>query len=197
MKKITIILLLLLFSFFYSQKKCNKLGEITENIVKLYIKDTLKTSFKDEEFIVLNVSSDSISNSYKLYIETIKKDFDLYKNTDNYRWFTVDGREMIVFCGLGSNDICNKYLGALNFKRKEKSLELLDKKVPSYELDGEIKLWKLFLNKNYDIININGKVIEAEIFNPQEFKIFLKKFSNLKLYQMTENGVVVYPKPHK
>lgn len=129
-----------------------------------------------------------------MYIETIEKDFKLYKNTPNYRWFTVEGKKMIIFCGLGSNDRCNNYFETLNFKRKEEdNVELLDMAASSYELDGEIKLWKLFLNKNYKIISINGKIIEAEIMYPKTFRKFLKKHSVLKLYQMTENGMIVYP----
>ncbi|MCS4302647.1 hypothetical protein [Chryseobacterium sp. BIGb0232] len=197
MKNLITILLLLLFSIFHSQIKCDKLGEITENIINLYVKDTLKTSFKSGDFIAVSVFSDSISNKNSLYIETIEKDFKLYKNTPNYRWFTVGGKKMIIFCGLGSNDRCNNYFETLNFKRKEDNIELLDISTSSYELDGEIKLWKLLLNKNYKIISVNGKVIESEISNPRDFKIFLKKYSNLKLYQMVENGIIVYPKPNK
>ncbi|MGU3377170.1 hypothetical protein [Chryseobacterium sp. M5A1_1a] len=198
MKNLITILSMLLFSIFHSQIKYDRLGKITENIISLYVKDTLRTSSKIGDFIAVSIFSDSISNKSSLYIETIEKDFKLYKNTPNYRWFTVDGKKMIIFCDIGSSDRCNNYFETLNFKRKEEdNIKLPDAEVSSYELDGEIKLWKLFMNKNYKIIRVNGKVIESEISNPRDFKIFLKKFSNLKLYQMIENGIVVYPQPHK
>lgn len=68
MKNLITILSLLLFSIFYSQMKYNKLGEITENIIRLYVKDTLKTSFKAGDFIAVSLFSDQTSNKSSMHV---------------------------------------------------------------------------------------------------------------------------------
>lgn len=46
MKKIIILLSFLLFSHYPAQSKVEKLSEITEEVMRLYVKDTLKRPFK-------------------------------------------------------------------------------------------------------------------------------------------------------
>lgn len=188
MKNIITIFVLILFSNFYSQ---NKITNITEDALKLYVKDTLKHRFNDGDYIAVSVYSET------LYIETLDRDFELYKKTKNYKWFMLEGKQIIIFCDLKSEEDCNDYFHILKLKSISNSNKiLLDEESSNiYKLDGEKRLWRLSLDKN-NILSINGKLIEAEIANPQGFKKFLRKYSKLLLYQMDENGVIVYPKPH-
>lgn len=197
MKKIIIILLCLFCSILYSQK-IDRLSKITNDIVKLYIRDTLKTSFKNGDYIGINIYKDSISSGLGMAIETLDKDYKLQKKTLNYKWFTFQGKKIIVFCDLNSSEVCNRYFEKLWFDKSYSDNPILSgENTLSNELDGEIRPWTIFFNEDYKIVKIGGKLINAEIANPKDFKCFLKKFSNLKLYQMTENGIIVYPKPHK
>lgn len=139
--------------------------------------------------IAISIFSDSTSNKSGLYIETLDKDFKLYKNTVNYKWFTFQNRNIIVFCGFNSTGKCQEYFKSLNFKvDEENNTEILDQETYSDKLEENTKLWTIGINKNYKIIDINGKMIEAEIANPWGFKKFLRKFSLLRLYQLYENG---------
>ena len=188
MKNIITIFVLILFSNFYSQ---NKITDITEDALKLYVKDTLKHRFNYGDYIAVSLHSET------LYIETLDRDFELYKKTKNYKWFMLEGKQIIIFCDLKSEEDCNDYFHRLKLKSISSSNKiLLDKESSNiYKLDGEKRLWRLSIDKN-NILSINGKLIEAEIANPKGFKKFLRKYSKLLLYQMDENGVIVYPKPN-
>jgi hypothetical protein len=189
MKKLIILLLFLLFSHYSAQSKVEKLGKITEEAIKLYVKDTLKKPFKYRDKIAISIFSDSTSNKSSLYIETLDKDFKLYKNTVNYKWFTFQNRNIIVFCGFNSTSKCQEYFKSLNLKvDEENNTEILDQETYSGRLSENTKLWTIGINKDYKIIDINSKMIEAEIANPRGFKKFLIKFSLLRLYQLYENG---------
>lgn len=195
MKKIIVLFSFIIFSFTFSQNKIEKFSEITKGLVKLYLQDTLKQPFKYGDYIAISVFSDSNSNTNNLYIETLEKDFKLYRNTVNYQWFKFDGKKIIIFCGFDSTEKCKKYYEGLKFKKINNTcVKLLDKKVNSYELDGKSKLWNIRLNKEYQITDINGKIIEAEIANPKAFKNFLKIYSLLKLYQLNKDGPIVFPR---
>lgn len=192
MEKLIFLISFWLFSQYSAQNKVEKLGEITNEAMKLYVKDTLKRPFKYGDYIAISIFSDSISNKSGLYIETLDKDFKLYKNTDNYKWFTFQNKNIIVFCGLNSTSKCQEYFESLNFKVDEKnSLEIADQETYSGRLDENTKLWTIGINKEYKITNINGKMIEAEIANPKRVKKFLRKFSTLKLYQLNEGGEII------
>lgn len=194
MKNLTIILSILVFSFCSSQIKIEKLGRVTKEIVKLYLQDTIKSQFKSEDYISISIFLDTKSQKSNLYIETVEKEFPIFKNTDYYRWFIFQGKKVIVFCDLGSNDKCEKYFESLNFiKDKENKIELLNEKNISTELDGSIKLWEVTINEKNKINEINGKIIEAEIENPKEFKKILRKHSVLRLYQLIEGGHIISP----
>lgn len=195
MKKLFVLFTILTFSVYYSQNNIKKLAEITEKISELYVKDTLKKPFANGDYIAISIFSDSLSNKKNIYIETIQKDFNLYKNTTRYKWYKFHDKKIIIFCGLNSNEKCNKYFEKLEFVKIEESKMLLDKAPTEFELDGDIKLWNFFLNKDAKIIKVNGKIIEAEIDNPEGFKKFLKKYSVLKLYQFYKNGNIVYKVP--
>jgi|GEM_PF-3199446 hypothetical protein len=195
MKNLTILFLLLPFSIFYSQNKYEKLDEITENIVKLYIRDTFKSSFKNGDYIGIYIYSDSISNTHGMSIQTLGKDLKINKRTQNYRWLTFQKKQIIIFCDLNSTEKCNTYFENLGFDKINNVIDISDENTISDELDGEIKPWKIMFNQDYKIIKVGGKVIEAEIANPKEFTLFLKRFSNLKLYQIDEKGKIVYPAP--
>lgn len=197
MKKLIIILLCLFCSILYSQK-LDRLSNVTSNIVKLYLKDTLKTSFKDGDYIGIYVYSDTISNGLGMSIETLNKDYKLNQKTSNYKWFKFNGIKIIIFCDLNSSYICDRYFEKLSFdESNDDNTILLEESTISNELDGEIRPWTLFFNKDYKIVKVGGKLINAEIANPKDFKCFLKKFSNLKLYQIAENGVIVYTQSQK
>lgn len=196
MKKLIILFSVLLFSVYYSQNKVKKLAKITEKISELYVKDTLKKPFANGDYIAFSLFSDSLSNKEYVYIETIEKNFKLYENTTHYKWFKYQGKKIIVFCGLNYTEKCNKYFEKLQFEKiVENNIKLLEKAPAEFELDGDIKLWSFFLNKDTKIIKVNGKIIEAEIANPEGFKKFLKKYSVLKLYQFYKNGNIVYKTP--
>ncbi len=194
MKKIIITLVSLFCSILYSQK-LDCLNEVTEHTVKLYIKDTLKKTLKDSDYIVAYIHSDVKLNTIGLSIDTFSKD-ELFKKTSNYRSFKFEDKKLIIFCDLNSTQKCNEYFKKLKFE-KPLNLEfnIKDQEVANDELDKEVKPWSVYLNKDYKIIKVSGKIIEAEIANPKDFKVFLKRFSNLKLYQLTEKGPIVYPKP--
>lgn len=188
MKNIITILVIILFSNLYSQ---NNISDITEDALKLYVKDTLKHRFNDVDYIAVSIHSET------LYIETLDRDFELYKKTKNYKWFILEGKQIIIFCDLKSEDNCNDYFNRFKLTSISNSNKiLLDEEPNIFKLDGEKHLWRLSINQNNNIISVNGKVIEAEIANPKGFKKFLRKYSKLLLYQMDENGVIVYPKPY-
>lgn len=188
MKNIITIFVLILFSNFYSQ---NKISDITQDALKLYVKDTLKHRFNDDDYIAVSLHSET------LYIETLDRYFELYKKTKNYKWFMLEGKQIIIFCDLKSDEDCNDYFHRLKLKSISNSNKILsDEESNIYKLDGEKRLWRLSLDKNNNIVSINGRLIEAEIANPKGFRKFLKKYSKLLLYQMDENGVIVYPKPY-
>lgn len=188
MKNLITILILIFFSNFHSQ---NRISEITKDALKLYIKDTLKHKLNDGDYIAVSTYSET------LYIETLDRDFELYKKTKNYKWFILEGKQIIIFCDLKSEEDCNDYFHRLKLKSISNSNKiLLDEESNIYKLDGEKRLWRLSLDKYNKIVSINGRLIEAEIANPKGFKKFLRKYSKLLLYQMDENGVIVYPKPY-
>jgi len=192
MKKLIILLSFLLFSHYSAQNKVEKLSKITNKVMKLYIKDTLKKTFKYEDKIAVSIFSDSTSNKSGLYIETLNKDFKLYKNTVNYKWFTFQKKNVIVFCGFNSASKCQEYFESLNFKvDEENTTEILDQETYSGKLDEDTKLWTIGINKDYKITDINGKMIDAEIANPKGFKKFFKKNSTLELYQLYEGGELI------
>ncbi|BAP32208.1 M16 family peptidase [Chryseobacterium sp. StRB126] len=198
MRNVTIILSLLMFSVFYSQNKCERLKETTESLLNMYVKDTLKTSFKDGDYIIAYIYSNEKFNTIGFLIDTFNKKNDLYKKSTNYRWFKFKNKKLIIFCDLNPTQKCKEYFNKLkSIELLDVDIEIKDQETIDDQLDGEIKPWSVYFNKDYKIINVSGKIIEAEIAAPKEFKMFLKKFSNLKLYQMTENGVIVYPKPHR
>ncbi|MCD0479314.1 hypothetical protein LPB90_12680 [Chryseobacterium sp. LC2016-29] len=188
MKNLITILVIILFSNLYSQ---NNISDITEDALKLYVKDTLKHRFNDGDYIAVSVYSET------LYIETLDRDFELYKKTKNYKWFMLEGKLIIIFCDLKYEDNCNNYFNRFKLTSISNSNKiLLDEESNIYKLDGEKRLWRLSLDKNNNIVSINGRLIEAEIANPKGFKKFLRKYSKLLLYQMDENGAIVYPKPY-
>lgn len=192
MEKIIILISFLLFSHYSAQSKVEKLGKITEEAMKLYVKDTLKRPFKYGDNITISIFSDSTSNKSGLYIETLDKDFKLYKNTVNYKWFTFQNKNIIVFCGFNSASKCQEYFESLNFKvDEENNTEILDQDTYSGRLDENTKLWTIGINKDYKITDINGKMIDAEIANPKGFKKFFKKYSTLELYQLYEGGELI------
>lgn len=188
MKNLITILVIILFSNLYSQ---NNIIDITEDALKLYVKDTLKHRFNDGDYIAVSLYSETLS------IETLDRDFELYKKTKNYKWFMLEGKQIIIFCDLKSEENCNNYFNKLKLTSISNSNKiLLDEEPNIFKLDGEKRLWRLSLDQNNNIININGRVIEAEIANPKGFKKFLRKYSKLLLYQMDKNGVIVYPKSY-
>lgn len=198
MEKLIFLISFLLFSQYSAQNKVEKLGEITNEAMKLYVEDTLKRPFKYGDYIAISIFSDSTSNKIGLYIETLDKDFKLYKNTVNYKWFTFQNKNIIVFCGFNSVNKCQEYFESLNFKVDEKnSTEISDQETYSDRLDENTKLWTIGINEGYKITYINGKMIDAEIANPREFKIFLRKFSLLKMYQIYEGGEIINIKRQK
>lgn len=188
MKNLITILVIILFSNLYSQ---NNISDITEDALKLYVKDTLKHRFNDGDYIAVSLYSETLS------IETLDRDFELYKKTKNYKWFMLEGKLIIIFCDLKYEDNCNNYFNRFKLTSISSSNKiLLDEESNIYKLDGEKRLWRLSVDKNNNIVSINGRLIEAEIANPKGFKKFLRKYSKLLLYQMDENGVIVYPKPY-
>lgn len=192
MEKLIILISFLIFSQYFAQNKIEKLSEITNEAMKLYVKDTLKRSFKYGDNISISIFTDSISNKSNLYIETVDKDFKLYKNAVHYKWFTYQNRNVIIFCGINSTSKCQEYFESLNFKiDKKNKTEILDREIYSGRLDENTKLWIISVNEDYKITDINGKMIEAEIANPLEFKKFLNKFSSLRLYQLYEGGEIM------
>ncbi len=192
MEKLIILISFLIFSQYSAQNKVEKLGEITKEAMKLYMKDTLKRPFKYGDYIAISIFSDSTSNKIGLYIETLDKDFKLYKNTINYKWFIYQNKNIIVFCGFNPSIKCQEYFESLNFKTDEKnSMEISDQQTYSGKLDENTRLWTIGINKDYKITYISGKMIEAEIANPKGFKMFLSKFSSLKLYQLYEGGEII------
>lgn len=192
MEKLIFLISFLLFSQYSAQNKVEKLGEITNEAMKLYVEDTLKRPFKYGDYIAISIFSDSTSNKIGLYIETLDKDFKLYKNNVNYKWFTFQNKNIIVFCGFNSTSKCQEYFESLNFKVDEKnSTEISDQETYSDRLDENTKLWTIGINEDYKITYINGKMIDAEIANPREFKKFLRKFSLLKIYQIYEGGEII------
>ncbi len=192
MGKIIILISFLLFSHYSAQSRVEKLSKITEEVIKLYSKDTLKRPFKYGEKIAISIFSDSISNKSNLYIETLGKNFKLYKNTTHYKWFIFQKKDIIVFCGFNSLSKCQEYFESLNLKIDGKNdTEILNQKITSDKLDEKTKLWNISINKNYKITDINGEMIEAEIANPKGFKKFLRKFSLLQLYQLYEGGELI------
>jgi hypothetical protein len=197
MKNVATILSLIFFSIFYSQNKCEKLSETTEVLLNLYVKDTLKTPFKQGDYIAAYVYSNVKLNTIGFSIDTFNKKNEIYKKSPNYRWFKFKDKKLVIFCDLTSTQKCNLYFDKLKLKESLDINILNNQDITNNELDGEIKPWSVYFNKDYKIINVSGKIIEAEIAAPKDFRMFLKKFSNLKLYQMTENGVVVYPSPRK
>jgi len=192
MEKLIFLISFLLFSQYSAQNKVEKLGKITKESVKLYVKDTLKRPFKYGDYIAISIFSDSTSNKNGLYIETLDKNFKLYKNTINYKWFTFQNKNIIVFCGFNSIKKCQEYFESLNFKiDKKNNTELLDQETYSDKPDKNNKLWIIGINENYKVTEINGKMIDSEIANPSGFKKFLSKFSSLKLYQLYEGGEII------
>lgn len=184
-----------MFSQYSAQKEVEKLGEITNEAMKLYVKDTLKRPFKYGEYISVIIYSDSTSS--KLHIETIDKDFELYKKSVNYKWFTFQKKNIIVFCGFNSLSKCQAYFDSLNFNvDEENNTEISDQQIFSGIVYENTKLWILGINKDYKIFSVSGKIIEAEIFNPRQFKKFLNKLSSLKLYQLYEGGDIL-PKKNR
>ncbi|MCS3530755.1 hypothetical protein [Chryseobacterium sp. JUb7] len=192
MEKIIILISFLIFSHYSAQNKVEKLGKITKEAMKLYVKDTLKRPFKYGDYIAISIFSDSTFNKIGLYIETLDKDFKLYRNTINYKWFTFQNKNIIVFCGFDSANKCQEYFESLNFKvDEENNTEISDKETYSGRLDENTNLWIIGINKDYKITDINGKMIEAEIANSREFKKFLSKFSLLKMFQFYEGGELI------
>ncbi|WP_153395290.1 hypothetical protein [Chryseobacterium vaccae] len=198
MKKLIFLISFLLFFQYSAQNKVEKLGKITKEAMKLYVKDTLKRPFKYGDYIAISIFLDSTSNKSSLYIETLDKDFKLYKNTVNYKWFIFQNKNIIVFCGFNSTSKCQEYFESLNFKVDEKNnTEISDQETYSGRLDENTKHWTIGINKDYKITDINGKMIDAEIANPHGFKKFLKRFSSLKLYQLYEGGEIINIKKRK
>ncbi|WP_454046378.1 hypothetical protein [Chryseobacterium sp. Marseille-Q8038] len=192
MEKLIILISFLIFSQYSAQNKVEKLGKITNEVMKLYVKDTLKRPFKYGDNIAISVFSDSTSNKSGLYIETLNKDFKLYKNTVIYKWFTFQNNNIIVFCGFNSTSKCQEYFKSLNFKvDEENNTEILNQETYSGRVDENTKVWTIGINKEYKITELSGKMIDAEIANPREFKKFLNKFSSLKLYQLYEGGELI------
>lgn len=194
MKKLVILMSFLLFSSYSAQNNIKELSKITEEIMRLYVEDTLKRPFKYGDNIALSIFSDSFSDKSDLYIETLGKDFKLYENTTNYKWFIFQKKNIIIFCGFNDANKCEKYFKSLNFNEdKSNFTQVLNMATPSDILDENSKFWHLSLNKNNKITDISGKIIEAEIVNPVEFRKVLKKYSTLKLYQLNEGGPIVFP----
>lgn len=192
MKTLIILISFFLFSHYSAQSKVEKLGEITNEVMKLYVKDTLKRPFKYGDYIAVSIFSDSTSDKSSLYIETLTKDFKLHKNTIDYIWFTFQKKDIIIFCGFNSESKCQEYFESLNLKNnKQGNTEIVNHEVASHKLEENAKLWNISINKDYKITDINGKMIEGEIANPWEFKKFLKKFSLLKLYQLYQGGEII------
>ncbi|MFZ4928942.1 hypothetical protein [Chryseobacterium sp. Mn2064] len=192
MERLIFLISFLLFSQYSAQNKVEKLGEITNEAIKLYVKDTLKRPFKYGDYIAISIFSDSTSNKIGLYIETLDKDFKLYKNAGNYQWFTFQNKNIIVFCDFNTVNKCQEYFKLLNFKiDKRNNTKLLDQAIYSDRLDENTRLWTIGINKDYKITYINGKIIDAEIVNPREFKKFLSKFSLLKMYQISKGGEII------
>jgi hypothetical protein len=192
MEKLIILISFLIFSQYSAQNKVEKLGKITNQTMKLYVKDTLKRPFKYGDYIAISIFLDSTSDKSGLYIETLDKNFKLYKNTVNYKWFTFQNKDIIVFCGFNSTSKCQEYFKSLIFKiNEENDTEISDQETFSDKLDENTKLWTIGINKNYKITEVNGKMIDAEIANPLGFKKFLSKFSSLKLYQLYEGGEII------
>jgi hypothetical protein len=188
----------LLFFQYSAQNKVVKLGEITNEAMKLYVKDTLKRPFEYGDYIAISVFSDSTSGQSSLYIETLDKYFDLYKHTAHYKWFTFQKKDIIVFCGFNSTSKCQEYFESLNFKVDEtNNTKILNQAVDSGRLYENNKLWSMGINKDYKITDVSGRMIDAEIANPREFKRFLSKFSLLKLYQLYEQGEIINVKKQR
>jgi hypothetical protein len=191
-KKIFILSPFVIFKLYSEQNNSKELGQVTEKLVELYIQDTLKRPFQQGDYIAIGLYSDKISLKRNLYIETLDKDFRLYKKSPHYKWYNFQNVKIIIFCELGSFDKCSEYFQNINFQDfEEKNIKVLDQESISYELDGDIRVWKIKLNQKNKITDISGKIIEAEIANPEIFKKFLEKYSVLKLYQMNENGIII------
>lgn len=192
MKKLLILVSFVISTFYSAQNSSKELGRVTEKLVELYIQDTLKRPFQKGDYIAIGLYSDKVSLKRNLYIETLDKDFRLYKKTPFYKWYNFKNLKIIIFCELGSFYKCSEYFQDLNFQDfEEKDIKVLDQESISYELDGDIRIWNIKLNPKNMITDISGKIIEAEIANPKIFKKFLEKYSVLKLYQMNENGMII------
>ncbi|MCD0457810.1 hypothetical protein LPB85_20470 [Chryseobacterium sp. LC2016-27] len=184
--KISLVFCLCLFNKYYSQKNIN-LGNLTKDLVKLYTVD----SIKNKSYIGIIIFKDSISRG--LSIETLDENFSLYKKTSNYKWFTYKKHKIIIFCGFTSSNECNNLFKSINLCPYSSTKNILDKEPFSYEINEGTKKWLLRVDQNLKITDISGKMIEAEIANPEGFKEFLKKYSVLKLYQLNKEGPIVFP----
>jgi len=184
--KITLIFCLCLWNKYYSQKY-NNLENLTKDLVKLYTVD----SIKNKSYIGIVIFKDSLSRG--LSIETLDEDFNLYKKTPTYKWFTYKKHKIIIFCGFTSGNECNNLFKSINLCPYSSTKDILDKEPFSYEIDEGTKKWLLRVDQNLKITDINGKLIESEITNPEGFKKFLKKYSILKLYQLNKDGPIVFP----
>ena len=55
MEKLVILISFLIFSQYSAQNKVEKLGKITNEVMKLYVKDTLKRPFKYGDNIAISI----------------------------------------------------------------------------------------------------------------------------------------------
>lgn len=197
MKNVIKLMFLLLSSAFYAQAKCNKnLSKATEDLLNLYILDTIKTPFQKGDYVVVYLYKNLNSSLISLSIDISKKNEKIYINEAYYNSFNFKDKKIVIFCDLNSSKKCTNYFKKLKLERiSDKSIDIAEEINTLEEIDDGVKPWTVFFNENQKIIKISGKIIEAEIRNPVGFKKFLQKFSNLQLYQMDENGMIVYPEP--
>jgi len=169
----------------YCAQEYDKLGKITEEIVKLYLSESIESN----GYVGMTIYKDAISQG--ITIETLKNDFDLFKKTPFYKWYQYKGNKIIIFCDFSSNNGCNRMFNAINLDHYMSEFKMLDDRPDSYELDGVIKQWSVRINNESKIYKINGKIIEAQIEHPKKIKKFLKKYSVLELYQLEEGGNII------
>jgi len=181
----TFYLLFIVIFNSYSAQEYDNFGKITEAAIKLYLKEDVDF----QKYIGITMYEDTISKG--ITIETLKNDFGLYKKAPNYKWFKYNGSKIIIFCDFSSSDKCNKIFNSINFNEDISDLKILDREPISYELDGIIRQWTFRINDEIKINQVNGKFIEDEIRHPKLFRRFLKKYSVLKLYQLSERGSIL------
>lgn len=186
MSKVFYLVIILIFNS-YSAQEYDNLGKMTENIIKLYLKDRVDS----QKYTGVTVYEDTISKG--ITIETLKNDFNLYKKTQIYKWVQYNGSKIVIFCDFSSKDKCNKIFDAINLSQYISDVKILDQEPISYELDGDIRQWSFRIDDETKINRVNGKFIEDEIKYPKLFRKFLKKYSVLKLFQLSEGGSIIKP----